>query len=281
MTRQPVPSATRAPDPARAVGRRALVLGGLGVALGGPTVAGCTRADPAAAPLPATPSGAGPGPSVPPWHGDERVRAERFRSEARGREVALVVVRPPGHEQGDLPVCLALHGRYATSQQILDTYLPARLGTAVASGVPPFAVVAVDGGNSYWHALDAGDDPLRMLTDELPGLLMERGLATATRGAPSAVRASRWGASGPCATPEPAPPRASASPSSARRCSGPGATPRFATRSAIAPTGPPRAVAASFRAARCAGRRLVRRRGPVPARRADPRRPARRTRPCM
>jgi len=55
--------------------------------------------------------------------------------------------------------------------------VPRFLTAAVRGGVPPFAVVAVDGGSSYFVARDAGDDPLRMLVEELPRWLAARGLS--------------------------------------------------------------------------------------------------------
>jgi pimeloyl-ACP methyl ester carboxylesterase len=42
--------------------------------------------------------------------------------------------------------------------------------------VPPFAFVAVDGGNTYWHRQPNGDDPMAMLLDAVPRWLAERGL---------------------------------------------------------------------------------------------------------
>ncbi|MBP2323911.1 S-formylglutathione hydrolase FrmB [Kibdelosporangium banguiense] len=46
----------------------------------------------------------------------------------------------------------------------MDRFLTA----AVQAGVPPFAVVSVDGGrDSYWTVRADGDDPQRMLRDEL------------------------------------------------------------------------------------------------------------------
>jgi S-formylglutathione hydrolase FrmB len=169
---------TPTPVPRSGVPRRAVLLGGLAAVLGGTTA--CDRGADAVAPPPATPSAS-------PWRGDPRVHTERVPSEARGRDVLLVIVRPPGHENADLPVCLGLHGRGGTAQQVLDTYLPDHLAAVVEAGARPFAVAAVDGGDTYWHALDATDDPLRMLTAELPGWLARRGLAVSTGGAPRAV----------------------------------------------------------------------------------------------
>jgi S-formylglutathione hydrolase FrmB len=103
---------------------------------------------------------------------------ERIRSEARGTEVELVIIRPADSEP-NLPVCLALHGRDSNAGMFVDLGVPRTLSSIVDyQGTPPFAVVAVDGGDSYWVATEEGDDPQAMLTDELPGWLGERGLAT-------------------------------------------------------------------------------------------------------
>jgi len=51
------------------------------------------------------------------------------------------------------------------------------LSAAVArKATRPFALVALDGGDSYWHEHTPGDDPMGMLVDELPRWLAERGL---------------------------------------------------------------------------------------------------------
>jgi S-formylglutathione hydrolase FrmB len=103
------------------------------------------------------------------------VEVDRVRSAARGREIDLVVMRPAG-ARGELPVCLALHGRGAGAKSFVDMGIPKFLTAAVRDGVPPFAVVAVDGGTSYFVSRDGRDDPRRMLVSELPGWLTERGL---------------------------------------------------------------------------------------------------------
>lgn len=103
---------------------------------------------------------------------------ERIRSDARGTEVELVIIRPEDAEPG-LPVCLALHGRGSDAGMFVDLGVPKILNSIVNyQGTPPFAVVAVDGGDTYWVATEEGDDPQAMLTNELPGWLGERGLAT-------------------------------------------------------------------------------------------------------
>jgi S-formylglutathione hydrolase FrmB len=122
----------------------------------------------------------------------EPVITQRVPSDARGREIVLTVMRPEGVAKVDLPVCLALHGRGATGQMFVDLGVPAMLTAAVAAGMPPFAVAAVDGGDSYWIAVDPADDPQRMLTDELPTWLDTLGLVAA----PVAVLGISMGAYG-------------------------------------------------------------------------------------
>ena len=52
------------------------------------------------------------------------------------------------------------------------------LAQAVAAGIPPVAVVAVDGGGSYWHKRASGEDSGAMVLDELIPMLGEQGLDT-------------------------------------------------------------------------------------------------------
>ncbi len=105
------------------------------------------------------------------------VRRSDAGSPARGTTVRMITMLPPGAARpADLPVCLALHGRGGTAQTMVDAGLPQFLAQAVAGGVPPFALVAVDGGTAtYWHRTGA-DDPQRMLLGELPARLAEQGL---------------------------------------------------------------------------------------------------------
>ncbi|GAB3450352.1 alpha/beta hydrolase-fold protein [Actinophytocola sediminis] len=97
---------------------------------------------------------------------------------ARHTEVELVVIRPEDADP-DLPVCLALHGRGETAKMFVDLGVPEILTSIVNyQGVPPFAVVAMDGGDSYWVARERRDDPQLMLTEDVPRWLGERGLVT-------------------------------------------------------------------------------------------------------
>jgi len=56
------------------------------------------------------------------------------------------------------------------------------LAQAVNAGLPPFAVVAVDGGGSYWHRRTSGEDAGAMVLGELLPMLGEQGLDTSRVG---------------------------------------------------------------------------------------------------
>ena len=79
---------------------------------------------------------------------------------------------------------LVLHGRGDDHRDVLGSHrLGAFLSDAVRTGVRPFAVVAVDGGDhSYWHRRKSGEDPHAMITNELLPVLATRGLRTARFG---------------------------------------------------------------------------------------------------
>ncbi len=105
------------------------------------------------------------------------VRRERVYSAARGREVSLVTITPAAVKPAGLPVCVALHGLHGDAMAVAAGGLPGFLSVAVSRRtVPPFAVVSLDGGDSYWHEHTPGDDPMAMLVDELPRWLADRGL---------------------------------------------------------------------------------------------------------
>ncbi|AEH08083.1 MULTISPECIES: alpha/beta hydrolase [Protofrankia] len=117
---------------------------------------------------------AAPVPGGPP-----AVSRTTFPSAARGRTVSVTVVSPAGAAVDGLPVCLVLHGRgddarHAVTLLGLDT----ALADTVRAGVPPFTVVAVDGGETYWHPRASGDDPERMILGEVLPRLADQGLRT-------------------------------------------------------------------------------------------------------
>ncbi|MFD0274701.1 alpha/beta hydrolase [Kitasatospora sp. NPDC127111] len=182
-----------APGPALSglLGRRGLLKAGLG--LGGLTAVGIGAAVAlrGGSPDPATPAGPGattappsPAPSATPSASPSAavvpsLRNEEQHSAARGGvAVKMITIIPEGIARpADLPVCVALHGRGATAQAWTDLGLPQVLVSAIAAGVPPFAVVAVDGGDAtYWRRTPSGDDPQKMLLEELPGWLAKQGL---------------------------------------------------------------------------------------------------------
>ena len=104
---------------------------------------------------------------------------ERVYSVTRRRTLDLVITRPAGHDDAELPVCLFLHGLYGAARTAAPGNLAGELGAGIRNGtLPPFAIVALDGGDSYWHQNKPGDDPMAMLLDETPVWLRERGLGT-------------------------------------------------------------------------------------------------------
>ncbi|GLZ37737.1 alpha/beta hydrolase-fold protein [Actinokineospora sp. NBRC 105648] len=108
------------------------------------------------------------------------VRTERVRSAARGADVDLVTILPSELPAKNLPVCLFLHGLRGDARRAAPTGLAKSLAREVEAGtLPPFAFVAIDGGDNYWHENHVGDNPMAMLLDEVPKWLRERGLGDA------------------------------------------------------------------------------------------------------
>ncbi|MGW2255286.1 alpha/beta hydrolase [Kitasatospora sp. NPDC001660] len=183
-------SATEQPsaDPAdRAVSRRRLLrlgagaVGGgavLGAAAAGGMLAGCLPGGVELKKVLGLTGTDGTVPDVAPGP----VHVEQVHSAARSREVTMVTMLPPGTTAStNLPVCVMLHGRGSDAQGMVALGTPQFLAAAVKGGVPPFAVVAVDGGDAtYWHQHSSGDgdDPQAMLREELPGWLHARQLPT-------------------------------------------------------------------------------------------------------
>ncbi|WP_045877166.1 alpha/beta hydrolase-fold protein [Pseudofrankia sp. DC12] len=82
-----------------------------------------------------------------------------------------------GGDLAALPLCLVLHGLGSTAGDLVTGLAgPAYLAAATASGVAPFALAAVDGGETYWHRRANGDDPERMLLDEVLPRLAAQGI---------------------------------------------------------------------------------------------------------
>lgn len=100
-----------------------------------------------------------------------------FVSAARGGvQTNWAIARPPGQTAPLRPV-IALHGRWSDAATVMAGGVEQGLAQAVNAGLPPFAVVSVDGGEAYWHDR-AGDRAGSMVLDELIPLLAEKGLDT-------------------------------------------------------------------------------------------------------
>jgi enterochelin esterase-like enzyme len=126
---------------------------------------------PAAPAGPPAPPVAVPAPSVAapaPW--PTKVSGS-FVSAARGGMLTnYIVARPPGQIAPLRPV-IALHGVRGSAKQVMSFGVEQVLADLVTAGRPPFAVVAVDGGDSYWHRRAGGEDAGSMVLNELIPML--------------------------------------------------------------------------------------------------------------
>ena len=101
-----------------------------------------------------------------------------FVSAARGGvPTNWAIARPPGQTEPLRPV-IALHGKGSDAATVMAGGVEQGLAQAVAAGLPPFAVVAVDGGGSYWHKRASGEDSGAMVLDELIPMLASQDLDT-------------------------------------------------------------------------------------------------------
>ena len=105
-----------------------------------------------------------------------------FVSAARGGlPTNWAIARPPG-QSGPLRPVIALHGKGGSASAVMAGGVETGLAQAVGAGLPPFAVVAVDGGGSYWHRRTSGEDAGAMVLNELIPMLGEQGLDTSRVG---------------------------------------------------------------------------------------------------
>ncbi len=101
-----------------------------------------------------------------------------FVSAARGGiSTNWAIARPPGQTKALRPV-IALHGKGSDATTVMAGGVEQGLAQAVRAGLPPFAVVAVDGGGSYWHKRVSGEDSGAMVLNELIPMLSTQGLDT-------------------------------------------------------------------------------------------------------
>ncbi|MBS4728650.1 hypothetical protein MSM1_10000 [Mycobacterium sp. SM1] len=101
-----------------------------------------------------------------------------FISAARGGiPTNWVILRPPGGSAALHPV-IALHGKGGNANSVVDLGMEDQLAQLARAGHPPFAVVGVDGGDTYWHRRVSGHDSGAMVLGELLPMLAARGLDT-------------------------------------------------------------------------------------------------------
>ncbi len=104
-----------------------------------------------------------------------------FVSAARGGVATnWAIARPPGQTKPLRPI-IALHGKGSDAATVMGD-VEHGVAQAVAAGLPPFAVVSVDGGGSYWHKRASGEDSGAMVLTELLPLLDAQGLDTSRVG---------------------------------------------------------------------------------------------------
>jgi dipeptidyl aminopeptidase/acylaminoacyl peptidase len=157
---------SRPREPSR---RRVLIAGAAGLAAlaGAAAVALATQTITLPGALRRTFKDTGPDGVIP--DAAQQVTLEQRYSAARGQEVGFYTAVPVGYGDGaGLPVCLVLHGASASTADFETFGLGRFLTASVEAGTPPFVLVAADGGRSFWAGDGIGDDPQRMLSDELP-----------------------------------------------------------------------------------------------------------------
>src|SRR5271155_3720120 len=172
---------TRMPE----LSRRAVLRLGTGAAAGALGAYALEALLPARAPLaaPVTMTGTGiplapPPPLDPALAPAPTMVTGSFVSAARGGAATnWAIARPPGQTKLLRPM-IALHGKGSSAATVMDGGVEQGLAQAVGAGLPPFAVVAVDGGGSYWHKRVSGEDSGAMVLNELIPMLGSQGLDT-------------------------------------------------------------------------------------------------------
>lgn len=123
---------------------------------------------------------AAPAPFEPPTAGSSlptRISGSFISAARGGIKTNWVISMPPG-QSGQLRPVIALHGKDGNAGMMLDLGVEQGLAQAVNAGLPPFAVVSVDGGSSYWHQRASGEDAGAMVLNELIPLLDTQRLDT-------------------------------------------------------------------------------------------------------
>jgi S-formylglutathione hydrolase FrmB len=117
--------------------------------------------------------------SEPPEAEPGPILRSSFFSSHRKRTIRYELAYPPNvPTSAKLPTCVFLHGTGGDSGDLEKYGYHRMLAGAVAAGVAPFVLAAVDGGDRYWHPRADGDDPLHMVLDDFPVVLAQHGLQT-------------------------------------------------------------------------------------------------------
>jgi pimeloyl-ACP methyl ester carboxylesterase len=175
----------RMPD----LSRRTLLGLGAGAAVGAtgvfaldtllqPRASHATPAPTAGTQAPLAPAPSPPLEPSPPAQAAPTMVTGSFVSAARGGvNTNWAIARPPGQTKALRPV-IALHGKGSDASTVMAGGVEQGLAQAVNAGLPPFAVVAVDGGGGYWHKRASGEDSGAMVLNELIPMLGAQNLDT-------------------------------------------------------------------------------------------------------
>ncbi len=116
------------------------------------------------------------GPSAPtPPDSHSKIVTGSLHSKTVPEPVEYAVSFPPGkHDRSTLPVVICMPGRGAGGPQGMSDL---HLADWAAQAPSPIALAALDGGESYWHPRQTGEDRMTMLVREfLPMLQSTYGL---------------------------------------------------------------------------------------------------------
>ena len=103
----------------------------------------------------------------------------RFRPDTGTNWSVAIPAGGATSDQRPLPVALFLHGTGANHRMVFDDLQAGSvLAQHMARGGTPFAIAAVDGGESWWHPRATGMDTQSMLVEEFLPLLAGQGLDT-------------------------------------------------------------------------------------------------------
>jgi pimeloyl-ACP methyl ester carboxylesterase len=110
--------------------------------------------------------------AIPPADGTRVIRGTIGTRRVR-EPVRYALVLPPGRDVRTIDaIAYLLPGRGGSADGAVDTLgFAGFLAEAVRSGTRPFALAAVDAGESYFHPRRNGEDRLGVVTDDLPRVI--------------------------------------------------------------------------------------------------------------